>query len=131
MNAADKLFPLIVTDKLAETRAFYRDQAGFDLTIDRDGYLQVRAGSDAAAPELCFMSPTALGDVVLDAFAGRGLIVSIPTKSADRKAKEMKAAGASNVGEVLDKPWGWRSFMVPDPNGVVLDFFHPLAETAN
>ena len=34
----------------------------------------------------------------------------------------------SVAGAPTDKPWGWRSYFVSDPNGVVLDFFHVYKE---
>ena len=39
-----KLFPLFVTDKLAETKAFYVEKAGFEINVDMDQYLSVRYG---------------------------------------------------------------------------------------
>ncbi len=37
-------------------------------------------------------------------------------------------SGGPITAEPSDKPWRWRSFLVTDPNGVMLDFFHPLAD---
>jgi len=130
MTNPQKLFPLLITEKLAETRAFYRDLAGFSITLDRDDYLQVRSEATLDAPELCFMSPQAMPGQPLEAFGGQGLIVSIPTPNADEKAKSLIRAGAHGVGEVSDKPWGWRSFIVPDPNGILLDFFHATVDSS-
>lgn len=130
MNA-NKLLPLIVTDKLAETKAYYTDKAGFTVTIDMDGYLQVRHGDDDDGPELCFMRPCDESPIgPTRAFEGTGLIVSIPTPDADRKHVELQRRGADIVAEPTDKPWGWRSFMARDPNGVRLDFFHVRAQSA-
>ena len=36
------LIPLDVTDKLAETKAFYTDKLGFSVSIDMDDYLQIK-----------------------------------------------------------------------------------------
>ncbi len=74
----NKLFPLIVTDKLSETKEYYLDKAGFAVTYDRPNYLQVRHGGEDG-PEMCFMTPDAapaLGP--LAKFGGEGLVVSIP-----------------------------------------------------
>jgi hypothetical protein len=38
------------------------------------------------------------------------------------------AAGAPSAGTPTDKPWGWRSHVVVDPAGVMVDFFHELAQ---
>jgi len=125
-----KHFPLLVTSRLDETRVFYKEVAGFSTTLDTDGYLQVRSGEAVEAPELCFMAPDAMPGAALPPFSGHGLIVSIPVANADEKARALQAAGAVGVGEVSDKPWGWRSFVVPDPNGLLLDFFHETAEAS-
>jgi predicted enzyme related to lactoylglutathione lyase len=123
------LLPLVVTDKLAETKAFYTQKVGFSVTIDMDGYLQVRYGGEDG-PELAFMkagpSPV-MGDV--PRFDGRGLIVSIPTPDADAAHAAMTGRGAAPLSAPSDKPWQWRSFSVVDPNGVVLDFFHVLQQS--
>lgn len=123
------LLPLVVTDKLAETKAFYTQKVGFTVVMDMDGYLQVRYGGDDG-PELAFMkagpTPT-MGDVAR--FDGRGLIVSIPTPDADAAHATMTASGAAPLTTPSDKPWRWRSFSVADPNGVVLDFFHVLQQS--
>ena len=120
-----QLFPLFVTPKLAETREFYLI-AGFKIRFDLPHYLQVyyEGGLD-----LCFMSPDAPGKgKEYPAFAGNGVLVSIPTHDADAKALELKERRLPIVNEIEDKPWGWRSFHVVDPNGVILDFFHVYKE---
>jgi len=125
MKNPNKLFPLFVSEDLPRTKDFYTRQVGFDVVHDMEGYLQVRAGADPGGPELAFMAPGALpGGGDPGRFAGQGVIVSIPTRDADTKARELEAAGVGQVGAPVDRPWGWRSFLVPDPNGVLLDFFH-------
>lgn len=126
----NKLFPLIVTNKLSETRSYYLDKAEFELVIDKPQYLQVRYGAEGG-PELCFMTSDALpsGDD-MPLFDGRGLFISIPTESADRKHADLAGRGAEIMSAPEDKPWGWRSFLAVDPNGVLLDFFHVKADSA-
>ena len=36
----------------------------------------------------------------------------------------LRDRGVTATSEPSLKPWGWRSFEVRDPNGVILDFFH-------
>ena len=121
----EKLFPLFISDKLAETKRYYVDKLGFAASIDQPEYLQLRYGEGPRAPELCFMRPDAVPDAPpRPNFAGDGVIVSIPTADADRAHVYMHERGARIEQPPSDKPWGWRSFMVRDPNGVVLDFFH-------
>ena len=125
MTNPKKLFPMIVTDKLEETKKFYIEQAGFEVRIVMEGYLQVRAGSDEGDPEIAFMAPGAMPDgPEFKKFSGQGIVISVPTENADKKAESLRKAGLKDVQEPTDKPWGWRSFMAEDPNGVIIDFFH-------
>lgn len=119
-----KLFPLFLTTKLAETKAYYEGKAGFRVIYDRDSYLQVQHG-DENGPELCFMKPDAFPDgKQRPSFPGQGVLVSVPVDDADEKYTALKRQGAEVLDAPSDKPWGWRSFLAVDPNGVVLDFFH-------
>lgn len=126
----NKLFPLVVTDKLEETRKFYVDQIGCELTVDMPEYVQVRFGSDASAPELAFMTTGGAPALSPHApFAGEGLTISIPTESADKKHAQLAKKKVNVTAELADRPWGWRSFVARDPNGVYLDFFHVLEQS--
>lgn len=120
-----QLFPMIVTDKLKETKEFYL-KAGFKLRFDLPEYLQVYYDGGL---DLCFMQPhAATNGREYAAFGGKGVVVSIPTEDADKKAAELRERRVPIVNDLEDKPWGWRSFHVEDPNGVVLDFFHVYKE---
>lgn len=120
-----KLFPMFITPDLAETKAFYVDKLGWRATYDTDGYLQVRRDAKDG-PELCFMSPAATGDA-LPRFEGKGVLVSVPVTNADEHHAFVVERGVEPITKPDLKPWGWRSYNVADPNGVVLDFFHVAA----
>ncbi len=125
-----KLFPLIITDKLDETRAYYLETLGCQATHDLPEYLQVRFGAAPEAPELAFCTPGSMGAMQHGQFSGEGLIVSVPTRDADARHGELsKKKKAAVISEPSDKPWGWRSFATQDPNGIWLDFFHELEQT--
>jgi catechol 2,3-dioxygenase-like lactoylglutathione lyase family enzyme len=123
------LFPMIVTDKLAETKEFYVGKAGFRVSFDMDCYLAVQYGEGENAPSLSFVSQKGLQMYQEKPFGGEGLIVSIPTEDADQKARQLKAVGIEPLIEPATRPWGWHSFLVRDPNGILLDFFHVPADT--
>ena len=123
MNDTNHLIPLIVTDKLAQTRKYYVEQAGFTPTMEQEGYLQVRHGKESG-PELSFVVPD-MGppDMLQPAFGGKGLILSVRTSDADAKYRALEQSGITPSSEPSTRPWGWRSFTAVDPNGIVLDFF--------
>ncbi len=129
MKNPNKLFPLFVSEDLEKTKKFYTEKAGFEIVFDMESYLHLRAGADESAPEISFMAPGSMPSGPNPGhFSGQGVIVSVPTPNADDKAEKMRRAGIEIVSEPADRPWGWRSFFVKDPNGVLLDFFHVLSE---
>ena len=125
-----KLFPMVVTDKLAETKEFYAEKADFEVVYDMPDCLQVRYGGDSG-PELSFLTTEENGPLgKLPVFNGQGLLISIPTPDADEKASELEKRGVTLVSPPALKPWGWKSFLTQDPNGVLLDFFHVPTDNA-
>ena len=125
----NKLFPMFTTAKLAETRAFYVDKLGWTPTYDMPCYLQVRS-ADVDGPELAFMSNTGGPTEGAPAFPGQGVCVSVPVADADAHHVALRARGVEPEAAPTLEPWGWRSFKVRDPAGVILDFFHVAAEPA-
>lgn len=123
-----KLYPLILTNQLETTKQFY-EKAGFRVVFDQPAYLHLAYG-EGDGPELAFMTPDGFPDgKVRPVFDGRGVFLSIPTPNADEKFAQLKALGVELLTPVDDKPWGWRSFLALDPNGLVLDFFHVFRDT--
>lgn len=124
------MIPMIITDDLPATRAFYVDDLGCGVTTEQDTYLQVRFGESGSAPELAFLPPMP-ADSPLGSQApfADGLVLAIAVDDADKYRAGLSERGV-DVPEATDKPWGWRSFVLSDPNGVSLDFFHEIADTA-
>lgn len=124
----NSLIPLVITDKLAETKAFYTELLGFSATIEMDDYLQIRCGE--GGPDLAFYrGKELLGVGRAERFDGRGLVISVPTPDADALHAAVSGRGGKPLTAPSDKPWRWRSFSVSDPSGVVLDFFHVLTQS--
>lgn len=129
MSNTKKLIPLVISDSLPAIRAFYVDKLGCVASFDSPQYLQMRFGPDDADPELAFMAPDAAPAIgTQPVFGGKGIVVSVPTADCDAYHRTLVGKGVAIELAPSDKPWGWRSFTTRDPSGVVLDFFHPLAE---
>lgn len=129
MSHSNKLIPLVISDALPAIRAYYVDRLGCAAVFDFPHYLQVRFGNDDGDPELAFMASQGAPQLgPQEPFAGKGIVISIPTADADAHHRTLVDRGVVIELAPSDKPWGWRSFTARDPAGVVLDFFHPLAE---
>jgi predicted enzyme related to lactoylglutathione lyase len=118
--------PIVTTKLLGETRAFYVDLLGFQLSYDHECYLGVRTGAKGSH-EIGFMSPDADAP---DVFDGKGITFGIRVDDADKEHARLKRAGAAIVREPRDEPWGARAFILRDPNGVTLYLSHPIPAAA-
>lgn len=121
----ESIVTIITTPRLRETRDFYARHFGFEVTFDCDSYTSLRAGPEGA-PEIAFM--TRDEDAPAE-FAGGGVTFAFAVPDADAAHRQLVAAGVPIVAPPLDKPFGARSFVVCDPNGVRLFVSHPLAQT--
>ena len=119
---SDSIVPIVTTKLLAATRAFYRDLLGLQVSYDSDHYLGVRAGP-AGAPELGFMAPDAMAPHEFD---GRGVCFALHVADADHEHRRLVAAGATIVQPPSDQPWGMRSFVLLDPNGIAVIVGHRI-----
>jgi uncharacterized glyoxalase superfamily protein PhnB len=123
------MVPLVFTEQLDAIKTYYRDRLGTTVVMeDGNSYFQVRFGSEETRPELAFCPPLPEASPIgaHDAFT-QGLMVSVPVEDADAYRKELVERGVE-VPEPTDKPWGWRSFLLRDPAGVTLDFYHVIAD---
>lgn len=105
----------ISTNKLSESRDFYIEHFGFQLVYESDWYIELLSPSLAAG--ISFTLPQRDAG---EFFNGKGLILSFEVEDVDKEYERLKQAGLSVRQELQNKPWGERSFVVDDPNGVHL-----------
>jgi predicted enzyme related to lactoylglutathione lyase len=119
------IVPIVTTKLMRETRAFYVDLLGFQVSFDHEHYLGVRSGAKGS-PELGFMLPDADAP---ELFNGKGITFGFRVEDADREHTRLRRAGATILREPKDEPWGSRAFILRDPNGVTLYVSHPIVAT--
>lgn len=118
----DHILPIVVTDRFRETRAFWVDLLGFQVTFDHEFYLGLRS-EGPGTPELGFARPDA---DTPHRFEGKGITFALGVADADREHARLRAAGATILKPPCDQPWGARSFSVADPNGIVVVIAHQI-----
>lgn len=116
------IVPIVTTRKMSETRAFYTEALGFEVSFDHAHYLGLRAGGKGS-PEIGFMLPDADAPVEFD---GKGIWFGLSVADADREHARLAEAGVTVLQPPADQPWGARSFVIQDPNGVVISISHPI-----
>jgi catechol 2,3-dioxygenase-like lactoylglutathione lyase family enzyme len=117
------IVPCVTTSHMRETRAFWIDKLGFELSYEHEHYLGVRGGPKGA-PELGFMLPDKEAP---ESFSGGGLTLCLKVESADREHDRLRKAGVAIAAPLTDYPWGMRAFVVKDPNGVAVTITHTIA----
>ena len=116
-----KLNAGIVTNKLAETKAFYCNVLNFGVTFENDFYLLLHTPNQQA--ELGFLLPDHPSQKPLfqPEFTGKGVFLTIDLPNVDEEYNRIKNLGIPIAIELRDEPWGDRHFALVDPNGVGVD----------
>jgi catechol 2,3-dioxygenase-like lactoylglutathione lyase family enzyme len=104
--------PNIRSDRLDESRGFYGDLLGFDVTMDM-GWIVTFASPT---------NPTAQISIVRDdASATVHPHLTVEVADVDAVHADAVARGLRIVHPLTDEPWGVRRFFVVDPNGLVVN----------
>lgn len=116
-----KLNAGIVTDKLAESKAFYTEVLGFDITFESDFYLLLHTPGKES--EISFLLPHHPSQQPLfrQPFQKQGVYFTIEVDNVDDVYKVMKQKNVTIEFELRDEPWGDRHFAIKDPNGIGID----------
>lgn len=114
----------ISTNKLIESKEFYMRHFGFQLVYESDWYIEL-VGTEIPAGISFTLPQREAGEY----FNGKGLILSFEVADVDSEYARLKAEGVPILQEMQNKPWGERSFVVDDPNGVHLYIYKSIPAT--
>lgn len=116
-----KLNAGILTDKLAESKAFYTAKLGFGVTFENEFYLLMHTPNRQA--ELSFLLPhhPTQQPFFHKPFLGQGMYLTIEVDDVDRFYKDLKKKGVPIKIKIRNEPWGDRHFAIEDPNGIGID----------
>jgi catechol 2,3-dioxygenase-like lactoylglutathione lyase family enzyme len=111
----------IITDKIEQTKQFYRDILGFGVSFENEFYLLMHTPGKEA--EISFLQPNHPSQQPLfqSPFTGSGVYLTIEVEDVDQLYEIIQRKGAEIVIDIRDEPWGDRHFAIRDPNGVGID----------
>lgn len=125
-----KLNAGIVTEKLAETKAFYTQTLGFGVTFENEFYLLLHTPDRRA--EISFLLPNhpSQQPIFQAPFQNQGVYLTIEVDDVDSLYQELKTKAVEIKVDIRDEVWGDRHFAIQDPNGVGIDIvkYSPPAE---
>lgn len=116
-----KLNAGIITSKLAESKQFYTNVLGFEVTFENEFYLLMHTPGHQA--EISFLLPNHPSQQPLfhKPFQGQGVYLTIEVDDVDKVYQAIKNKGVPIKIELRNEPWGDRHFAIEDPNGVGID----------
>ena len=116
-----KLNAGIVTNKLAETKAFYSNLLGFGVTFENEFYLLMHTANKEA--EISFLLPhhPSQQPIFHEPFTGKGMYLTLEVDDVDTLYDELKKKGMDIKVDIRNEPWGDRHFAILDPNGIAID----------
>ncbi|MGL5009059.1 MAG: VOC family protein [Paracoccaceae bacterium] len=118
--------PCITTNKIAETKAFYRHYFAAEPSFDCGWYVSLDFPGGLS---IQFIEPQP-GQPLCDP---RGLTYNFLVEDVDAAHAALEAKGLTPSLAIADHPWGDRGFAVTDPNGILLYIYAerpPSAEFA-
>lgn len=122
-------YPVIMTDKVAETAAFYIRHFGFQPLFEADWYVHLQSGEDEHVT-LAILDGS--HDTIPEGGRGKvsGLLLNFEVEDVDAVHDRLKAAGLPIRLELRDEDFGQRHFITADPNGVLIDVITPIPPSA-
>ena len=116
-----KLNAGIITEKLAESKAFYTQVLQFGVTFENDFYLLLHTPNQEA--EISFLLPNHPSQQPLfqKPFTQQGVYLTIEVENVDEYYQKLKEQGVPIAIDLREEPWGDRHFAIIDPNGIGID----------
>ena len=122
-------YPVLMTDDVAGTAAFYVEHFRFQPMFDSDWYVHLQS-SESTRVNLAILQ----GDHETIPAEGRGktsgLILNFEVEDVDGVYERLEAAGLPILLPLRDEAFGQRHFITRDPNGVLIDVIKPIPPSA-
>ncbi|MEO0829211.1 MAG: VOC family protein [Pseudomonadota bacterium] len=120
-----QFYPVVMTDRVAETAAFYCQHFGFHAVFEADWYMHLQSPTQ---PELNIAVLQWDHETVPEASRAKtaGLILNFEVEDVDAEYERLKASDVPILLELRDEPFGQRHFITRDPAGVLVDVIKPI-----
>lgn len=122
-------YPVLMTDDVAGTAAFYVQHFEFKPLFESDWYVHLQSARDRrlnlgiVAGDHETVPPEGRGKA-------SGLLINFEVKDPDSVYERVVAAGLPILRSLRDEPFGQRHFITRDPNGVLIDVIKPIPPSA-
>lgn len=118
-------YPVVMTDDVAASAAFFLDHFGFRSLFDSDWYVHLQS---EANPAFNFAVLDKSHATIPAGHRDRtgGVLLSFEVEDVDAEHARLRGAGADIVLDIRDEDFGQRHFIVADPTGILIDVIKPI-----
>ncbi|PTM97260.1 VOC family protein [Mycoplana dimorpha] len=118
-------YPVIMTDDLAGTAAFYCTHFRFQPLFTSDWYVHLQSTEDE---HVTLAVLDGQHETIPAVARGKvsGLLLNFEVEDADAIYAACRAAGLPILKPICDEAFGQRHFITADPNGVLIDVIKPI-----
>src|SRR5690606_1474886 len=122
-------YPVIMTDEVAATAAFYIRHFGFEPLFEADWYVHLQSKENE---HVTLASLDGHHETSTEQAAGTasGLLPNFEVEDVDVIYERLKAAGLPIRLDIRNEDFGQRHFITADPNGVLIDIVKPIPPSA-
>lgn len=125
---AQSIYPVLMTDKLQESSLFYKTYLGFTQSFSSDWYMSL---SHPDGGELALIDVTHESIPTPYRANAKGILVNLEVVNVTQMYDSIKSKDESIiVAHLTDEAWGWRHFIIKDPNNVLIDIIEVLPPSA-
>lgn len=118
----NSFYPVILTEQVAASAAFYKTHFGFETVYEADWYVSLRMSQGGASHELAILD--AAHHTIPEAYRRpvQGLILNFEVDDVDAEYRRLIVGEKLPLKlELRDEEFGQRHFITCDPNGVLID----------
>lgn len=126
----NSLYPVIMTEDLAKSKAFWTAHFPFSVAFDSEWYVSLKTDQQPTF-ELALLDPD--HPTVPEAFRGTfkgGIIINIEVDDVDTAYERLCKIGLPMHLPLRSEDFGQRHFITADPNGVLIDVIEIIPPTA-
>jgi len=122
-------YPVIMTDDVEATMAFYRRHFHFEPLFTSDWYVHLQSTEDEKVT-LAILDGS--HETVPTGYRGKasGLLLNFEVEDVDAIYDRLKRSGLPILLDIRDEDFGQRHFITADPNGVLIDVIKPIPPSA-
>ena len=123
-------YPVIMTDDVAGTAAFYAAHFKFEALFTSDWYIHLQSKEDEKVT-LAVLDGSHETIPTIGRGKVSGLLLNFEVEDVDAVYGAVRAAGLPILLDIRDEDFGQRHFITADPNGVMIDVIKPIPPSAD